>query len=1798
MPKALYLIPALMLCGALAATAQPNADLGAYDAELVDGGYFAHDLFAVRDETAKIAMGVRNFDGEDAVTSLVSFASLSPLGYEVAPDGRMRFYTDMWQGGYTGSIGLGSELLVFSRSAAPNEDEQVPEGYAALRLSVRKQENMSDANFRGDYAYHALLQPRNDTWRNVVGGAVADATHTLTLIRPAGVLQYRYTVERNGRVSFMGQGSQYATLFDGGDLLIQSLRIGYREDELIPAGYKGLALYVRKDPARKISRADFTGTYRVHELRPGENGVDATSVGAVTAGGNAVYFGTLGGQDFTGRLVLEETGVFRLASNDDVVGTLGAGGDVLVLTSEDRVLGEGAHAPFLQIWVRTAGGRPIPGDADGDGVRDSAETQLGTGRDNPDTDGDGLLDNVDEHPLTPDNTFSATLSQDLFTLAEGDSAPDPVTLTLNSGDFPFFDWELETNAAWAALSKTAGTGDDQIRIDLDTAGFTADDSPYTARFDIAAPYMQPVSTPEIVVEVVNPALDLDLSPDSLTFVAVADQTVPVPAQNVQVSSPDAETFSWSARTNESWLAVSPSNGQGASEVSVSVDVAGLSAGNSPYNGRVLFTPEGAASPTATLGVTLEVLPGRNLDTAFAVGPTMRDQARPAVAASDTHSIVAWEEGNLVVAAVLGPQAVPVLERSVLSLAVLGPASRPAVATSPAGDAWAVWAQEDTAHGVSSIQGRAFDLETGARSNIFGVAGESGSVRGPSVAYAGASDRFAVAYASDVGDTSRVYLTAFNRSPRERAFTTAISGAGEAIGPPALACGPAHDTALVAWTFAESTEDNGTRYGIAARRVAIDTGEPAGAVITLETDDMAELYGVACNPVGDTWHLLWKDPADTLHLATFPAGADNPAIMRQTIAPEADGVGAGFTVAVEPQQLNFLYGISLDGNGALRQQRYTAFGRALGDAAPLPDPGVDTARPDVDCLDGAVELLAVWEDDRLGRTQIHAMRLDAGSADEDGDGLPNDWELANGLDPLDPTGDNGADGDPDNDGLTNLEEFRMDTDPQAADSDGDGLWDRQEDSNRDGVLDPGETDPNAADTDGDGFDDAAEWFLGSNGNDAEDTPNAGMVRLDYGDFAAGEPGAVAVQVAVAETGDYTLSLNGAPGAWNTPADWQATLDGPQTRTLSQGSHLIELTVTPPAEATVDNQGGAFALRFTGPGDLDEQLTAVLVLETRATGTPLPDVDIDALAQRYAPLLRLHRDARLRPVDASVSIARSTLQLGNTRALPVQPDTLALHQAPQAEARLDREGESVPELLEEYPDEPLEAVTYYTVAPLAGPSAEEDVPQGYTVIQYYLHFYADLWGDGINGGHRHEGDWEMVQLLIDAEGNPKQIATTQQHRLVEGNGWAGGTATSWEKVLRNGGTHPVLYVGQGGHSLYVQAGATRYEQGLEVHDGLGTWLAPAGVDTGGYRNTALLRLERIGRIGEADAPLWLRYAGRWGQDAFPQDANDQPAAGVADGGVGPLFLGTPDVPSLWTDPYAWSVRAAAYAPTPETTVTGTLPAELAEMNVILADAQGRFFRTQAAADGAFTIAAPAAVYTLVVAEPGEFGRETFRASARFADTLLCPTPPEATLEVGALTLNGEALTAANNPYALTDADGDGVPDAEDPDIDGDGVLNEDDPDALGDGFDDAYQAADVDGDGVPDYWDDDTDGDGIPDAEDEDANGNGTPDVDEAPDGDGDGFPDPVDLDRDNDGFSNVAELEAGTDPDHFFDTPEARLGDLDLDGDIDAVDLQRIINIALGKAPMNPRGDYDQDGVIDAQDIQRTVLRILEADSIE
>jgi beta-lactam-binding protein with PASTA domain len=128
-------------------------------------------------------------------------------------------------------------------------------------------------------------------------------------------------------------------------------------------------------------------------------------------------------------------------------------------------------------------------------------------------------------------------------------------------------------------------------------------------------------------------------------------------------------------------------------------------------------------------------------------------------------------------------------------------------------------------------------------------------------------------------------------------------------------------------------------------------------------------------------------------------------------------------------------------------------------------------------------------------------------DDDNDGMPDDWEIQHGLDPLDPSD---AAQDKDGDGLSSLSEYTAGTDPVTPDTDGDGIQDGTEMGLTLSDIGPGtdtsffqpdldpatRTNPTDPDTDGDGWNDGVE-DLNRNGRvDAgESDPTSSSSKLD-------------------------------------------------------------------------------------------------------------------------------------------------------------------------------------------------------------------------------------------------------------------------------------------------------------------------------------------------------------------------------------------------------------------------------------------------------------------------------------------------------------------------------------------------------------------------------------------------------------------------------------------------------------------------------------------------------------------------------
>ncbi|MEM7390786.1 MAG: hypothetical protein AAF492_00440 [Verrucomicrobiota bacterium] len=169
------------------------------------------------------------------------------------------------------------------------------------------------------------------------------------------------------------------------------------------------------------------------------------------------------------------------------------------------------------------------------------------------------------------------------------------------------------------------------------------------------------------------------------------------------------------------------------------------------------------------------------------------------------------------------------------------------------------------------------------------------------------------------------------------------------------------------------------------------------------------------------------------------------------------------------------------------------------------------------------------DDRIGRIgtfsgnlQIKGNNLEWAS-DADGDGMPDDFELAH-TEPPSPTAmkpdadlEHGGKGD----GLKNLDEYLRDTDPNHPDSDGDGLEDGPELA---GAEQRPPTDPANPDTDGDGLNDGVESNTGQWRNPSDTGTDPTRVDTDADGLADTVETHTGKHRSAADTGTDPLNPN--------------------------------------------------------------------------------------------------------------------------------------------------------------------------------------------------------------------------------------------------------------------------------------------------------------------------------------------------------------------------------------------------------------------------------------------------------------------------------------------------------------------------------------------------------------------------------------------------------------------------------------------------------------------------------------------------
>jgi hypothetical protein len=155
-----------------------------------------------------------------------------------------------------------------------------------------------------------------------------------------------------------------------------------------------------------------------------------------------------------------------------------------------------------------------------------------------------------------------------------------------------------------------------------------------------------------------------------------------------------------------------------------------------------------------------------------------------------------------------------------------------------------------------------------------------------------------------------------------------------------------------------------------------------------------------------------------------------------------------------------------------------------------------------------------------------------------------------------------------------------------------------------------------------------------------------------------------------------------------------------------------------------------------------------------------------------------------------------------------------------------------------------------------------PAGRTWLQYWLFFLTNTQDRGILSTGRHEGDWEMIQLRLNERGNA-DLATLTQHSWAEG-------CRPGSLSVQTDQPSPVVYVANGSHALYSEAGVgdRQWPDPNDRADGRGRRARPDVVP-----------------IDDGD-PTWTRWPGRWGDSEagiVPGEQSSPRGPAFQDGGA---------------------------------------------------------------------------------------------------------------------------------------------------------------------------------------------------------------------------------------------------------------------------------------------------------------------------
>ena len=326
----------------------------------------------------------------------------------------------------------------------------------------------------------------------------------------------------------------------------------------------------------------------------------------------------------------------------------------------------------------------------------------------------------------------------------------------------------------------------------------------------------------------------------------------------------------------------------------------------------------------------------------------------------------------------------------------------------------------------------------------------------------------------------------------------------------------------------------------------------------------------------------------------------------------------------------------------------------------------------------------------------------------------------------------------------------------------------------------------------------------------------------------------------------------------------------------GAEVDSLTVSSAYPHLIHVQGDIYALAHTGSG-----VSGVVKTIDIVTGPSL-------LLQRYAPVLYLHEQEDFLPREIYSMLNESNLRDLNDQIEIINPslDYLDSYNGTQYFLDMRNASPNYKGIPPDVPDEPGRFDGYPFVT--YGREYEPPTHPDKIVLQYWFFYpynnWATRWLGTLWDTSNHEGDWEMVTIVLDKATETPQWLTCAQHR--------DGKKYDWQDVGLIGQTHPKIFAARGSHSSLADDEDPSLLGGiivLDVTSGNGTALYPEGVDPLEITGTAGEELYILSSI--SPVPNWVQWQGWWGD--IRTDVTG------ANGPPGPANQG-----DKWDNPVAWS------------------------------------------------------------------------------------------------------------------------------------------------------------------------------------------------------------------------------------------------------------------------------------------------------